>query len=249
VRNVKLILEYDGTSYHGWQIQPGIPTVQGFLEKSLLYVFGQKIKVVAAGRTDAGVHAQGQVINFISKGKVPSFAIRPAINSHLPKNIRVKKVEDVDLNFHAQRSALNRLYRYIIHNGSFLSPFCHHFVWQVPFPLKIDKMRRASQFLLGEHNFSSFENQGSSSFSSYRKIEEIVILSRRKFIIIYIKANSFLYKMVRNIVGTLMEISRGKIPVSQMKVILEAKDRRIAGPTAPPQGLCLVRVGYKKDSV
>ena len=247
MRNIKLILEYDGTFYHGWQKQPEVPTVQNFLEDSLFRLFQQETKVVAAGRTDARVHAKGQVVNFTTDASVPLSAIKPALNSYLPKDIRVKKVKEVSLDFHAQKSALSRLYRYIIHQGSFLPPWYRYFVWQIPFNLEIDKMRRASQFLTGEHDFSSFESQGSPSFSSWRKIEKITFLKKRGFIIIYIKADSFLYKMARNIVGTLVEVGRGKIPVSQIRAILKARDRRAAGPTAPPQGLCLVRVRYGED--
>ncbi|GAH28305.1 unnamed protein product, partial [marine sediment metagenome] len=141
VRNIKLILEYDGTSYCGWQIQPKVPTVQGCLEKSLSCVFKQEIKTVAAGRTDAGVHATGQVVSFTIENRVSLSAIKPAVNSCLPENIRVKKVKEVDLDFHAQRSASSRVYRYIIYNDSFLPPFYSHFVQQVPFPLRIEKMK------------------------------------------------------------------------------------------------------------
>ena len=249
MRNIKLILEYDGTSYHGWQKQPEIPTVQNFLENSLFCLFQRKTKVIVAGRTDAGVHAKGQVVNFTTDASVPLSAIKPALNSYLPKDIRVKRVKEVSLDFHAQKSALSRLYRYIIHAGSFLSPFYRHFVWWIPFNLDPDKMRRASQFLIGEHDFSSFEGEGSPSLSSRRKIEKITLLKKRGFIIIYIRADSFLYKMARNIVGTLVEVGRGKIPASQIRAILKARDRRAAGPTASPQGLCLVRVRYGVDIV
>lgn len=248
MRNIKLVVEYDGTSYCGWQIQPKVPTIQGCLEKSLSCVFKQEIKTVVAGRTDTGVHATGQVVSFTMENKVPLSAVKPALNSCLPHDVRVKKAKEVDLDFHAQRSALNRVYKYIVYNDSLLPPFYSHFVWQVSFPLKMDKIKYASQFLLGGHDFSSFQSQGSPTFSSWRKIDKISFISRKKFLIIYIKADSFLYKMTRNIVGTLVEIGRGKIPISQMKVILQARDRRIAGPTAPPQGLYLARVSYGKNN-
>jgi len=246
VYNIKLILEYDGTSYHGWQKQPGFLTIQEVIERNLYSLVKEEIKVTAAGRTDAGVHAKGQVINFITSTSIPCFAIKYALNSRLPKDIRVKKAERVPLDFNARKSALSRLYRYIIYNSVFHSPFYRNFTWHIPFPLKIDKMSKACQLLIGRYDFSSFQSQGSPTFSSIREIKKFVLFKKGKFIIAYIKADSFLYKMVRNMMGTLIEVGKGKIPFSEINSILEAKNRRFAGPTtAPPQGLYLVRVNYK----
>ncbi len=248
VRNIKLTLEYDGTSYCGWQRQPKVSTVQGCLEKGLASVFKQEVKTVAAGRTDAGVHATGQVVSFKLENRISLSVVKTAINSCLPDKIRIKKVKEVDLDFHAQRSALSRVYRYIIYNDSSFPPFYSRFVQQVTFPLRIEKMKYASNFLLGEHDFSSFQSQGSPTVSSWRRIDRISFIYRKKVIIIYIKASSFLYRMTRNIVGTLVEVGRGKIPCSQMKTILEARDRKSAGPTVPPRGLYLVRVNYDRNN-
>ena len=249
MRNIKLILEYDGTSYHGWQKQPGLLTAQKVLEDSLFLLFGEGVETAAAGRTDAGVHAKGQVVNFTTHTSISSTYIQPALNSYLPKDMRVKKVRQVEMDFHARKSALRRVYRYIIYNGGFLSPFYRNFVWGVPFNLDPDLMRKAGKFLIGEHDFSSFQAQGSSASSTVREIKKLSLLEKRKFVLIYIEADSFLYKMARNIVGTLVEIGRKKIAPSEMKKILESRDRRMAGPTAPPQGLCLVRVQYGEHRV
>ncbi len=246
MRNIKLILEHDGTSYHGWQKQPGLSTIQKALEDSLFCLFRERIETTAAGRTDAGVHAKGQVVNFFTHASISSTSIQPALNNYLPKDIRVKKAHEVDMDFHAQKSALRRVYGYSIYNSGFLSPFHRNFVWWVPFDLEIDLMREAGKFLVGEHDFSSFQSQGSSTSLTLREIKKLSIFKKGKFVLIYIEANSFLYKMARNIVGTLVEIGRKKIVAGEMKKILEARDRRIAGPTAPPQGLCLVRVEYGK---
>jgi len=246
IHNIKLVIEYEGTRYHGWQKQPQILTVQKVVEESLSRLFNESIKIQAAGRTDTGVHAKAQVVNFKTHLYLPHRAIIYGLNAYLPEDIRVKSAEEVSLDFHAQRSALNRTYRYAIYNYFFMSPFYRNFVWKVPFSLKIGLMREASKFLIGEYDFSSFQAQGSFTSSPGRKIEKISFFKKGRFIFIYIKANSFLYKMVRNIVGTLVEVGREKITPFRIKQILEARDRKYAGPTAPPQGLYLVWVSYSR---
>lgn len=249
MRNIKLIIEYDGASYHGWQKQPRFPTIQKTLEDSLFSLFEERIETTAAGRTDAGVHAKGQVVSFLTHTSISSTSIQSALNSYLPKDIRVKNIWQVDMDFHAQKSALGRVYRYLIYNRDFLSPFHRNFAWWIPFNLERDLMKEASKFLVGEHDFSSFQSQGSPTSSTLREVKKLSIFKTGKFIVIHIKANSFLYKMVRNIVGTLVEVGRKKIEPHKMKQILEARDRRMAGPTAPPQGLCLTRVEYGRHQV
>lgn len=243
LRNIKLILEYDGTSYHGWQRQPNLPTVQEAVEESLSRLFKEEIKVIAAGRTDAHVHAKGQVINFKTRASLPIEAIKPALNSYLPDDIRVKKAECVPLNFHARRDALKRTYRYIIYNHPFSSPFYRNFAWYIPDELSLEEMKKASRHLIGKHDFSSFQAQGSPA-PPVRRLERISIFKREKFIITELTADSFLYRMVRNIMGTLVEVGRGRLSPDEVRDILEAKDRKFAGPTAPPQGLYLMRVEY-----
>lgn len=246
LHNIKLVIEYEGTRYHGWQRQPEVITVQKVLEESLSRLFNEPIKTQAAGRTDAGVHAKAQVVNFKTHLYLPRRAIICGLNTYLPEDIRVRSAKEVSLDFHAQRSALNRTYRYVIYNYRFCPPFYRNFVWKVSFSLEIGLIREGSKFLIGEYDFSSFQAQGSFTSSPRRKIEKISFLKKGRFIFIYIKANSFLYKMARNIVGTLVEVGRGKIAPFRIKQILEAKNRKCAGPTAPPQGLYLVWVSYSR---
>ncbi len=249
MRNIKVILEYDGSSYCGWQRQPRHLTVQELVENGLHKLFKERIKVSVAGRTDTGVHAKGQVINFVTCSFVPIPAIKPALNSYLPPDIQVKKVQEVSVNFHAQKSALSRLYRYIIYNHPFPNPFYRNFSWHIPFSLERENMREASRYLIGRHDFSSFLAQGSPVYSPVRKIEKVVFFVKGRFMVIYIRADSFLYRMVRNIIGTLVEVGRGRISPPEVKEILDARDRTAAGPTAPPQGLYLVRIRYLSSSL
>ena len=249
MRNIKVILEYDGSSYYGWQRQPRHPTVQELVEDGLYRLFKDRIKVRAAGRTDAGVHAEGQVINFLTSSSIPASAIRPALNSYLPADVKVKKAQEVRLNFHAQKSASSRLYRYIIYNHPFPSPFYRNFSWHVPFSLQVENMREGSRHLVGRHDFSSFFTQGSPVCSPVREIKKVVFFVKGRLIVIYVRANSFLYRMVRNIIGTLVQVGRGSLSPAEVKKILDARDRAAGGPTAPPQGLCLVRVRYPPCSL
>ncbi len=249
MRNIKVILEYDGSSYYGWQRQPQHPTVQELVENSLHKLFKERIKLSVAGRTDTGVHAKGQVISFVTCSSIRVPAIKPALNSCLPPDIQVKKVQEISLNFHAQKSALSRLYRYIIYNHPFPNPFYRNFSWHIPFSLEIGNMREASRYLIGRHDFSSFLAQGSPVYSPVRKIEKLVFFVKGRFIVIYIRADSFLYRMVRNIIGTLVQVGSGRISPPEVKEILDAKDRTAAGPTAPPQGLYLVRITYLLSSL
>jgi len=246
MQNIKLNLEYDGTQYHGWQKQPNFPTIQQELEKALFKLFHQKTSVIAAARTDAGVHAKEQVVNFITSKPISPLTVKCALNSFLPKDIRVKSSKIVPLNFNARHDALYRIYGYLIYNSSVSSPLYRRFSWWVFFNLDIQRMREASQFLIGKHNFSSFQAQGSSSSTTIRKVEKLKLYKKGHFIFLFIKSKGFLYKMVRNIVGTLVEVGRNKISSSQVRDILEAKDRRKAGPTAPPQGLYLLKIGYPR---
>jgi len=245
--NIKLVLEYEGTDYYGWQIQPRVPTIQGELQHALAKILKQKVKVVSAARTDRGVHAKGQVVNFKIPPSFPTSRLLQALNSVLPPDIRARKVEEVSENFHARYSARYKIYRYFIYNHFIIHPWFRKFSWWVRPPLNCELMGEAASFLTGKHDFSSFQNKGSPSSSTVRCIEKIKI-SRKGFLIsILFKADGFLYKMVRNITGTLVEVGRGKFPPAEVSDILAARDRRKAGPTAPPQGLFLWRIIYPEE--
>lgn len=248
MRTIKLIVAYDGTAYAGWQVQAGDRTVQEALEAALAKVTGEPIRVTASGRTDAGVHALGQVVGFRTASRLPPEVLRRALNAELPRDVAVLEAGEAAEGFHATRHARRKRYRYLIDNGPVRDVFCRRYCWHFPAPLDAAAMHRAAQCLVGRHDFSSFQTSGSPRKTSVRTIYEIAVrrgegpTSGR--ITIEVEADGFLYNMVRTIVGSLVGIGRGARPEAWLAQVLAAADRRVAGPTAPPQGLFLVEVEY-----
>ena len=266
MRNIKLIIEYDGTNYAGWQIQkspqsivhsPQTKTIQETIEKVLEKILQEKVKVTGSGRTDSGVHALAQTANFRTSSPLPVSKIQKALNSLLPKDISIKEAKEADRDFHSRYSAKSKTYRYFILNSETKSAFLNKYVWHIPYRLNVSLMRKEADTLSGRHDFKSFCASGSSVKTTVRTIKKIsVVVAVREpplpqlsalsspAIIIEIEANGFLYNMVRNIVGTLVEIGRGRFKERDLKKILLARNRKQAGPTAPAQGLFLVEVKY-----
>jgi tRNA pseudouridine38-40 synthase len=244
--NYKLVIEYDGTNYSGWQIQPHKKTIQSELEKYLSKIFNHKIKITGSGRTDAGVHALGQVANFKvsgSKAKIKASELKKALNSMLDKDIRIKSVSIVPDSFHARFSAKKKTYRYQIALTE-PSVFERFYYTYVPYKLNVSLMRKEAKDLLGSHDFKCFQASGRKAKDTVRVIEKVSLLKKGNKLFFTIEGNGFLYNMVRNIVGTLIEIGRGKMPAGSIKKLIKEKDRTKSGPTAKAAGLVLVRVGY-----
>ncbi len=245
MRNFKLTLSYDGTDFSGWQTQPGHRTVQETLEEAVARLTGESgIRVNASGRTDAGVHALGQVVNCYSATRLEPTKLLPAINAHLPDDIVVQSVEEAPDTFDANRDAVRKLYRYVIHDGEVPSPFLRRYACHTRRRLDASAMARAAGVLRGRHDFRSFETEWPNRASSVRTITHIAVNRFGDYLWLDVEADGFLYNMVRTIAGTLMNVGRGYWPESQIAEILQAGDRTLAGPTAPAQGLFLVRVTY-----
>ena len=245
MRNIKLTIEYDGTDYFGFQYQPGVPTLQGEIERVLSKIVKEEVTVYGSGRTDAGVHAAGQVINFRTEGGIPVEKLCIAMNSLLPRSIAAREAAEVDEAFHARYSAKSRLYRYDILNRETRSALEGRFCWHVRQPLDANAMNDAAQCLLGVHDFTSFASADrDDGCSPVRNVSEVSVQRHGEHVVLTIRANAFLRSMVRTIVGTLVEVGLGKRPGARIAEILEAKDRTAAGKTAPPHGLCLIEVEY-----
>jgi tRNA pseudouridine38-40 synthase len=245
MRNIKLTVEYDGTRYHGWQIQPDLKSIQGVLQEHIGAITGERISLVASGRTDAGVHALGQVANFKTESRLPLEAIRGGVNSLMPRDISIRTAEEVEDGFHARFSAKNKIYEYRILNTPVRSPIQRHFSWHIPRRLAVGRMRKAAEPLVGTHDFSSFRSAHSDNLNPIRTLISLEVRRKRDhFVIIRIRANAFLKQMARNIVGTLVEVGRGRIEPEKTGEILQARDRTRAGMAAPPQGLFLIEVDY-----
>lgn len=244
MRNVKVVVEYDGTDYFGFQYQPGVPTVQGELERVVRQIVKEHVTIYGAGRTDTGVHAAGQVINFRTACAIPIDRVCVAMNTLLPRDIAAVDACEVADDFHARYSARSRLYRYDILNRSVRSALEGRFCWHVPVELDLEAMREAGKVLIGVHDFSSFECSGSDNRTSVRDVMALQVRRSGEHVLVDLKANAFLRSMVRNIVGTLVEVGLRKRPASEVRDILLTRSRCAAGKTAPPQGLCLVEVEY-----
>lgn len=251
MQNIKLTIEYCGTNFSGWQIQgKGERTVQQVITNVLEKILKEKVQLIGSGRTDQGVHAQGQIASFKTNSNLTPAVILRAINANLPDDIVIIRAVRAHKTFHAQYSAKNKTYCYTICNQKMKSVLQKKYSYFYPNTLDITAMRSASKILVGKHNFQSFTATNSAlkkagiKKDTVRTIKKLSITKSKKFIKITIEANGFLYKMVRNIVGTLLEVGSGKISKPELKRILLSKNRQCAGPTAPAQGLCLLRVKY-----
>lgn len=246
MRNIKLTIEYDGKDFNGWQKQPTKLNIQGTIEQAIKIVTGEDVDLMASGRTDAGVHAFGQVANFKTNSNIPIEKIAIALNSNLKKSIRIISAEEVDEKFHSRLTCKKKTYRYVINNSEFSSAIYRNLETHIPYKLDVIKMQNAAKYFEGEHDFKAFKASGTSSKSSVRTIYSAkVIDAGNEKIYIELTGNGFLYNMVRIISGTLVDVGCGKIKPEEIKNIIESKKRNLAGKTLPPQGLYLVNVEYE----
>jgi len=244
MRNVRVLLAYDGSRFFGWQRQDGFPSVQAAVEDALEALVGERIRVIGSGRTDTGVHALGQTASFHLGTPLGDERLLHALNAHLPEGVVARALETCGDAFHAQKDARRKRYLYLLRTTRFRPPFGRELVHWVPYPLDVGAMRRGAAHLLGEHDFTSLASAGSPRRSNVRRITSFHLTARRTSLLFVVEGTGFLYNMVRAIAGTLIEIGRGKIEPDEMATILEARERARAGPTAPASGLYLARVLY-----
>jgi tRNA pseudouridine38-40 synthase len=245
VRNIRLLLEYDGTRYHGWQRQKGDLSIQQVLEEALERLTGEPVKLIGSGRTDAGVHALGQVANCRTNSGIPLKAFHAGLNSMLPYDIAVLEAREVPLEFHARQAAISKTYEYRLLNRPSRSPLHHHYGWWLAHKLDLAAMTAAALALPGEHDFSAFRASGSGNRNPVRRIFSARWQTHPGgWLRFSIAGNGFLRGMVRSLVGTMVEVGQGKAEPALLVELLQSGERRLAGPTAPPQGLYLVEVVY-----
>lgn len=241
---LRLLVEYDGTEFAGWQVQRGDRTVQGVLEAAVERLTGRKTRVSAAGRTDAGVHASGQVVCFDCERAIEPRTVLAALNALTPHDISIRSVEVVPAGFDPRRAARSRTYAYRILNRAVPSPFWKRYAWFLRQPLDVEAMQTGASHLIGEHDFSSFRAAGCDAAHPVRRVLRSELRREGDLIVYEIEATAFLRQMVRTIVGTLVEVGLGKRRAEDVEVLLARRDRMQAGPTAPARGLCLTEVKY-----
>ncbi|MBS5986456.1 tRNA pseudouridine(38-40) synthase TruA [Clostridium sp.] len=244
MRNIKLTIEYDGTSYGGWQKQKNNRTIQQCIEEAIKLLTGEEVELIGSSRTDAGVHAKGMVANFITNSQIPADKFREAINTKLPDDIGIIKSEEVDKNFHSRYDSKGKTYCYTLVNRYEKVCIGRNYVYQVREELNYDLMKEAAKYFLGKHDFKAFKTNGSSVKTSVRTISGLELELKDDVIKIFVSADGFLYNMVRIIVGTLIEVGKGKIKPEDIESIIRNGDRSNAGPCVPPNGLVLEKVFY-----
>ena len=244
MRNIKLTIQYDGTNYSGWQSQKNSLAIQDIVEASLKKLTGQRHRLIGAARTDAGVHAKGQVANFKTESRLPLTNIRDGLNHNLPPDIVIENARHVTLDFHSRYDAKSKYYRYSVYTQKPVSPFYKNFVAPVPRKLDLRAIKRESKVLLGRHDFSSFQGSNSKRLNPVRNIYRLELKRSGLFLHFDIEADGFLYTMVRTIIGTLIGVGRGRLKEGSVKKILRERKRSLAGPTAPARGLSLIKVRY-----
>lgn len=246
ISNYKLLIAYDGTRYHGWEHQPDKDTIQGKLETVLLRMTNsEKIDVIGAGRTDAGVHARAMVANVHLDTELTPDEIKSYMNRYLPEDIAIREVRLAGSRFHARYNALGKTYRYTCYCGDAKPVFDRKYTTVLNYDLNIDKMREAASFLIGKHDFRSFCGNARMKKSTVRHLDTLEIAEKKGYLTFTLHGDGFLQNMVRIIVGTLLEVGKGTWAPEHVSEILEEKDRRLAGPTAPPEGLMLLKVDYE----
>lgn len=246
MRNIKMILEYDGTQFSGWQVQPSVRTVQGEIEKTLALLTGEVIRIDGSGRTDAGVHALGQVATFKTATRIPNQNLMRVLNHNLPEDITVKHLEEVAMDYHARYNACGKHYQYRIYNAPLRRSLLRNYNWHVKTPLNIDAMLKAIPHLVGEKDFRCFMAMGSTAKTTVRNVYEIDAYHKDEFLVIDFKGNGFLYNMVRNMTRLLVDIGHGKESLENIPAILASGDRSRIKKTAPACGLYLVEVYYNR---
>jgi pseudouridylate synthase I len=246
MRRIMMVIAYDGTNYCGWQIQPNGVTIEAMINKALSELLDEPIRVIGVSRTDSGVHALGNVAVFDTRAKIQAEKVAFALNTKLPRDIRIQDSHEVALDFHPRFTKSYKIYEYKIWNHTFSEPTKRLYSLFHSIPLDVELMDRAAQYLIGEHDFKSFCSAKTDVTDTVRKIYNIDITKEDKMITIQIRGNGFLYNMIRIIAGTLMEVGAKAYEPEYIKEILAAKDRNMAGPTAKPEGLTLVKIGYDK---
>ncbi|MCB1180663.1 MAG: tRNA pseudouridine(38-40) synthase TruA [Chlamydiia bacterium] len=240
----KIEIAYDGTDFSGWQLQPNAISIQGLLEKCAQQILSQHIRIIGSGRTDAGAHALGQIAHFDGKLTMGPERFQAGLNALLPKTIRILKVETTTDDFHAQYSAHSKIYHYRISSEPCDNPFTRRYTYRPRTPIDVDQLQKAIPLFIGTHDFTTFANVGGKVKNRVRTLFRIDLLKEERVLCLAFEGNGFLYKMVRNIVGTLLEVASGKLALEEIPKLFKAKDRRAAPKGAPACGLTLIRINY-----